>query len=286
MTIRVHAAAPSQLRMFLDTRPLPGLPADPHFLLSLARDEGSVFDVHDRAGRALVAVLTDLCENSGQACELMLLACREMAPGEELIEACVRAALAAASRGPHAHLEIALVPLLRPFRDLLTARGFAPRYEMITMAQRHSPHAVSAPARWDWRDLGAEDLSAFRGLSRAAFQGHPGVNYPPEGHNEARYLRRTPPVRLLHENAVLIGSVAVHIEQDGTGMIETILRHPDHARRGAGPVLLTEALRLLRAAGCQNIRLDASVENRRALRLYQNFGFEEVDATTVLGVAL
>ncbi len=51
-------------------------------------------------------------------------------------------------------------------------------------------------------------------------------------------------------------------------------------------MLLTEALRLLGEAGCGTIRLDAAVANRRALALYERFGFVVTDVSPVHGVAV
>jgi hypothetical protein len=53
-----------------------------------------VFDLHDDAGRALVAVLIDACENSGDAAELVLLASRDEEPGEDLLALLLDEALA------------------------------------------------------------------------------------------------------------------------------------------------------------------------------------------------
>ena len=54
--------------------------------------------------------------------------------------------------------------------------------------------------------------------------------------------------------------------------------------QGVGPVLLTEAIKLLKDAGCGTIRLDAAVENRRALALYERFGFEVTEVMPVFSV--
>lgn len=274
------------LHSFIEANARHGLGADPRFLLGLARGPESVFDLHDERGRALVAVLTDRCDNSGGATELMLLACREACLDERLIATCVERAIAAAIAGPHGQLELVVDNSVRPHREILMSRGFEPRFEMVAMEQRRPHVPVGKPTGWAWSDVVRGDIPAVVALGRAAFAGHPGVNFPPGDCGSGWMLERSPPVRLLRAGGRLIGSVSVRRDTvEEAGMIEIIQRHPDYARRGVGAILMTEALRLLAVAECRTVRLDASVQNRRALTLYERFGFQVTEVKPVFGRA-
>ena len=97
--------------------------------------------------------------------------------------------------------------------------------------------------------------------------------------------RRAPPVRLLWPGPAVAGAGAGRGEADGSGIVEIVQRHPDLAGNGLGPVLLTEALRSLAQRELRPVRLTAAVENRRALALYERFGFVVTDVLPVHGVA-
>lgn len=138
-----HAIADiADLQPFLARHARTGLGAAPAFLLGLSLRSDGVFDLHDDAGRALVAVLIDACDNSGDAAELVLLASCDEAPDEDLLAMLLDEAL----RGPRSHLEIPLDGALRPHQALLAARGFVRRFDLITM-ERQGPWQVVEPRR-------------------------------------------------------------------------------------------------------------------------------------------
>lgn len=280
---RLAIAARQDLHPFLAAHARPGLGADPRFLLELARGSDSVFDLHDPRGRVLVAVLTDACDNSGDAAELVLLACRDGRLGESTLAACLEAAIAEAVGGPRSSLEVVVADVVQPHRELLLAKGMRPRFEMVSM-ERAGPTNMETPPDAGWTDLRPHDVEALWALSRAAFRGHPGVNFPPRNRADIHLQRRSPAPRLLWRGARLLGSVSVRVDPGGLGVIETVQRHPDDAGRGLGPRLVGEALRVLADAGCDRVRLDASVENQRALDLYRRFGFAVTEITPVLGM--
>ena len=66
----------TDLQPFLARHARAGRDAAPAFLLGLSLRPDGVFDLHDDVGRAMVAVLIHACDNSGDAAELVLLACR------------------------------------------------------------------------------------------------------------------------------------------------------------------------------------------------------------------
>ncbi|WP_327289184.1 ribosomal protein S18-alanine N-acetyltransferase [Streptomyces sp. NBC_01198] len=62
----------------------------------------------------------------------------------------------------------------------------------------------------------------------------------------------------------------------GTGDVQTIAVARDHWGTGLGSRLLTALLRAATAAECHEVLLEVRVDNRRAQRLYQRFGFEPI----------
>jgi ribosomal protein S18 acetylase RimI-like enzyme len=57
------------------------------------------------------------------------------------------------------------------------------------------------------------------------------------------------------------------------GWINYLAVAPEHRRRGYGRVMMGEAERLLRAAGCPKINLQIRTSNRSAIEFYRRLGF-------------
>jgi ribosomal protein S18 acetylase RimI-like enzyme len=281
-----HAVVdPGDLLPFVVGNSRPGFGAAPPFLLTLSRGPEGVFDLHDDGGRALVAVLTDACDNSGDAVGLVVLASRDEAPGEDLLALLLDEALVEARLGRRSHIEVALEGALRPHEALLQTRGLVRRFDLITM-ERYGPwQAVEPPASWTWADLSAERYDEAAVLVRAAFAGHPGVNFPPPEQGRAHALGKSPPVRLLLDRARVAGWVSMRAEADGSAMVESLARHPADRGRGLGAALLTEALRRLEMSGCALVRLHVAAANVGALVLYERFGFQATQTMPVYSMA-
>lgn len=62
----------------------------------------------------------------------------------------------------------------------------------------------------------------------------------------------------------------------GTGDVQTIAAARDHWGTGLGARLLTTLLRAATDAECHEVLLEVRVDNDRAQRLYQRFGFEPI----------
>ena len=275
----------SDLFAFLALHARSGLGAPPPFLITLSLTLDGVFDLHDDAGRALVALLIDACDNSGDAAELLLLASRDDPLNEGLLALLLDEALVEARLGPRSHLEVTLDALMRPHRALLEARSFARRFDIITM-ERHGPwKAVEPPPGWMWADLSAERYDEAARLVRAAFVGHPGVNFPPAEQGRTHLLSKPLPVRLLLDSGRMAGWVSVRAEPDGSAMVESLARHPGDRGRGLGAALLTQGLRQLEAAELAPVRLDVATANDDALRLYKSFGFQATETVGIYSVA-
>lgn len=62
----------------------------------------------------------------------------------------------------------------------------------------------------------------------------------------------------------------------GTADVQTIAASREHWGTGLGARLLTALLRAATAAECHEVLLEVRVDNARAQRLYQRFGFEPI----------
>lgn len=64
---------------------------------------------------------------------------------------------------------------------------------------------------------------------------------------------------------------------DGTADVNRIVVDPEHRQRGIGRGLLEELLRQALTRGCERVLLDVDPANTAAVRLYEEFGFHEID---------
>ncbi|MDY0814739.1 ribosomal protein S18-alanine N-acetyltransferase [Kitasatospora purpeofusca] len=62
----------------------------------------------------------------------------------------------------------------------------------------------------------------------------------------------------------------------GDGDVQTIAVHGRHQGTGLGAALLTDLVREAARRGCADLLLEVRVDNTRAQRLYERFGFEPV----------
>jgi ribosomal-protein-alanine N-acetyltransferase len=86
---------------------------------------------------------------------------------------------------------------------------------------------------------------------------------------------RAIPVRLLFDGARIVGSVRVELSSRDPreGEVGSIGRHPEYRGRGLGERLLYEAFAQLSGRGATRLKLSVTASNRRALALYERFGF-------------
>ena len=58
------------------------------------------------------------------------------------------------------------------------------------------------------------------------------------------------------------------------GLIENVVTHPDHQRRGLGTAVLKQALQAAWEQGCYKVMLMTGSKNEATLRFYEKAGFE------------
>jgi ribosomal protein S18 acetylase RimI-like enzyme len=86
--------------------------------------------------------------------------------------------------------------------------------------------------------------------------------------------------RALLDGERIAGLVRV-VPHGAEGEVRILGRVPAYRGQGLGPRLLSEGLRLLRAAAAGDVMLHVEAANDRALDLYRRFGFEVVTRTPV-----
>lgn len=85
-------------------------------------------------------------------------------------------------------------------------------------------------------------------------------------------------ILVLHEGASLLGMInLLYTVSTALGgrviLLEDMVVHPDHRRRGAGSKLLQAAIDFAKSVGCRRITLLTDQTNKSAQRFYKRFGF-------------
>jgi ribosomal protein S18 acetylase RimI-like enzyme len=101
----------------------------------------------------------------------------------------------------------------------------------------------------------------------------------------ARKLRVNPEWFLVGETDGRIVAAVMAGYEGHRGWINYLAVDPAHRRAGLGRVMMTEAERLLRAAGCPKINLQVRTSNKDVIAFYQRIGFA-VDDVVSLGKRL
>src|SRR5690606_21058357 len=98
-----------------------------------------------------------------------------------------------------------------------------------------------------------------------------------------RIARRQGRIVLAVEDGLVLAAMGFSIDQDAAYITEDVRRHgtvtdlivdEEWRGRGIGQLLLREAERLSRAAGCKRLVIGVLAANERAWRTYERFGFE------------
>jgi ribosomal protein S18 acetylase RimI-like enzyme len=270
---------------FVAAHALPGLPADPLWILAhLVADRSRV--IVAGAGRPLaVAALVEAGATASGAAELLLLAA---APGQPDIAASLALVAAAERLVAAAALEVPLVGGMAGAEPALLGRGYAPLFATFAMSADppFGAPVLPPPAGMAWCDLTAERVEAYDAAVRDAFSGAVGVRVPPIAALAAAALRHRLPIRLLRRGDEVAGFVRIGLAPDGAGRIELLGRRAGHRGRGLGRCILGEGIERLRRAGATRIELEVVATNARALALYRAAGFVVTAETRTLAKRL
>jgi len=134
----------------------------------------------------------------------------------------------------------------------------------------------------------ADELPAVFDMTVLAFRDHWGeyiaADQTFEGWVEDPRFRRDLVVCAWHGDEPVAVVMNVLVEApDGSvrGLLDGVATHPGHRRRGLGKAIVTESLRVLRAAGATSAYLGVDGQNHlRAMDLYEACGFRKVTTGT------
>jgi ribosomal protein S18 acetylase RimI-like enzyme len=241
-------------------------------LTTLVRGPDCVLELGDGEGPALLAVLADCADNMADAADLALIGHRPGLASHALAEAALVWGLAQARRGPRSHLEVSGPELGLLSAESLQRSVFKEAFRIVDMERPPGP----PPERLRLADLEPSLIPSLHETSARAFASVPGVFISPLSEFTPRMLACPIPPRLVLAGEQVVGFIRVELEPGGTGVVQSLGRHPDYSGLGLGPLLLSEAIHLLTERGAGPIRLEVAAENERALSLYLRAGFSAV----------
>ena len=100
---------------------------------------------------------------------------------------------------------------------------------------------------------------------------------------QQRLSRRNGRIVLAEEHGSIVAAMGFSVDEDAAYVTEDVRRHGtvtdlvvhrEWRGKGVGRLLLAEAERLTREAGCRRLMIGVLVDNERAERLYRSAGFE------------
>ena len=168
--------------------------------------------------------------------------------------------------------------------DYFLQRGFA-HDEGMLIIERHSSAPlpeVSVPAEIamrSWKLDTDTDQHQFITTHRQIFPRHA---YSSEKLSELKASPGWENFTAFH-NAEIAGNIMVFISPENSkiGIIEDLFVLPEWRRRGIARYLLHTALAYFQKQGIERVQLELWSANKNAWRLYQKFGFTEVDETEI-----
>jgi ribosomal protein S18 acetylase RimI-like enzyme len=264
-------------------------------MLELTSDPAGVLVIADGGAIALVATVIDRVRNGADAANIEVLGVRAAPAAAAFVEHVVEPAVAFARAGERRALQIALPAALGAvdgLADALGAVGFARAYDTFEMRRPASvweSEAAAVPAQvdvaplpggWSWTDIDVARAEAAYAALGEMFRDAPATNLIPLEDFRQRVASGAARWRALLDGERIAGLVRV-VPHGAEGEVRILGRVPAYRGQGLGPRLLSEGLRLLRAAAAGDVMLHVEAANDRALDLYRRFGFEVVTRTPV-----
>ena len=251
-------------------------------MLGLTSAPAGVLIVEDRGAPVLVAAVVDRTTNDARAANLELLGVRGLVTSEVFARCVVEPALAFARGGERLALQIPLGAIGTGIVDaegVLRAAGFAHAYDSFTMSRAaDAPEPPEPPllaAGWSWETLDAARAPLAHDALVEIFRDAASTSVPPPAEFRQSLVSGGIVWRVLLDGQRIAGLVQVASRHD-RGELRIVGRTPAYRGAGIGPRLISEALRVLGAAGVRGVSLEVEARNEDALALYRRFGFEVV----------
>ena len=251
-------------------------------MLGLTSAPAGVLVIEDLGVPVLVAAIVDRTTNGADAANLELLGVRAPITSDVFGRCVVEPALAFARGGERRALQVPLGPIaagIADAEDVLRAAGFAHAYDSFTMSRApdapEPPEPPLLPAGWRWETLDADRAPQAQRALVEIFREAASTSVPPLAEFRQSLLTGGIVWRVLLDGQRIAGLVQVNSRRDG-GELRVVGRTPAYRGMGIGPRLISEALRVLRAAGARGAALEVEARNEDALALYRRFHFEVV----------
>jgi ribosomal protein S18 acetylase RimI-like enzyme len=249
-------------------------------MLGLTSAPAGVLVVEDRGGPVLVAAVVDRTTNGAGAANLELLGVRGPVASEVFARCVVEPALAFARGGERRALQVPLGAIAAEIvgaEAVLRAAGFAHAYDSVSMARAADAPEPPAPlplaAGWSWETLDAARAPQAHDALVEIFRDAASTSVPPLVEFRQSLVTGGLVWRVLLDGQRIAGLVQV-VSRGDRGDLRVVGRTPAYRGVGIGPRLISEALRVLRAAGARGVSLEVEARNEDALALYRRFGFE------------
>jgi ribosomal protein S18 acetylase RimI-like enzyme len=94
------------------------------------------------------------------------------------------------------------------------------------------------------------------------------------------YVRKIAQNAIIFEawlNGILVGMVAMYLNQNNSGYITNVSVYSEYGGRGIAKQLLTNLISYVQKENIKSIRLEVNPMNTVAINLYMNFGFEKIE---------
>ena len=251
-------------------------------MLGLTSAPAGVLVVEDRGALVLVATVVDRTTNGAGAANLELLGVRGPVASEVFARCVVEPALAFARGGERRAVQVQLLSIAAGIVDVegvLRAAGFAHAYDTFSMSRAADAPEPPAPpllaAGWSWETLDAARAPQAHDALVEIFRDAASTSTPPLAEFRQSLVTGGKVWRVLLDGQRIAGLVQV-ISRGDRGELRVVGRAPAYRGTGIGPRLISEALRVLRAAGARGASLEVEASNEDALALYRRFGFAVV----------
>lgn len=187
---------------------------------------------------------------------------------------------------PHDRLEIPIWMGSRVSRKTIQSLGYLKRHTMYHMEgvrrELKTPEAHILPQGWKWKLFDMNYLERFHRTVTAAFHKIPGAFIPDlEKYREITPTFKIAPMMLLDEHDDVAGFVRVSLVRDGVGELSSLGRSPLYKGNGLGEMIVLKGIEMLAERRVDFIILEVAGKNRKAIALYEKFGFGLSGSTDV-----
>jgi len=165
-------------------------------------------------------------------------------------------------------------------KDYLNSCGWIPHYTSQGMALDITTNMPTLKTRLDatWQDYQDKFFDSYYQTLCSSFMGRLGLTVPSYEMQRKRCAHFDSKLQLLVKGKDVIAFVRIEFHSDGTGEIVSLACKKSEQGRGLGKHIATRGIEMLKSMGAKRIVLEVTLQNDRALNLYENIGFYKTQA--------